>query len=164
MTQDYADKALLKNPGDIAAFVELHIEQGPALEAEKKDIGIVEAIMAPSLVRVKFTGKGGHGGGMPMSYRCSSAGTKFFSEGCLDKLAGDVSDFEEQCNNLVREAYLQKCICCNHRNDPSLAASELNLVIEEAALATGSLSLTTLHNVLSTSSLRSTKNGVISCG
>lgn len=69
--QEYAEKALLKNPGDIAAFVELHIEQGPALEAEGKDIGIVEAIMAPSLVRIKFTGKGGHGGGMPMSYRCS---------------------------------------------------------------------------------------------
>lgn len=68
--QEYAEKALLKKPGDIAAFVELHIEQGPALEAEGKDIGIVEAIMAPSLVRVKFTGKGGHGGGMPMSYRC----------------------------------------------------------------------------------------------
>ncbi len=69
LAQEYADKALLKNPGDIAAFVELHIEQGPALEAEGKDIGIVEAIMAPSLVRIKFTGKGGHGGGMPMSYR-----------------------------------------------------------------------------------------------
>ncbi len=68
--QEYADKALLTNMGDIAAFVELHIEQGPSLEAERLQIGIIEAIMAPSLVRVQFSGRGGHGGGMPMSYRC----------------------------------------------------------------------------------------------
>ena len=67
--QEYAEKALLKDTQDIAAFVELHIEQGPSLEAEGLQIGVIEAIMAPSLVRVQFTGRGGHGGGMPMSYR-----------------------------------------------------------------------------------------------
>ncbi len=61
-TQEYAEKALLKDPKSITAFVELHIEQGPHLEAGKKDIGIVEAIMAPSLLRIEFTGRGGHGG------------------------------------------------------------------------------------------------------
>ena len=66
VVQEYADKALLKEPENIAAFVELHIEQGPHLEAEKKDIGIVEAIMAPALLRVEFTGRGGHGGEAPM--------------------------------------------------------------------------------------------------
>ena len=60
--QEYADKALMKDTESIAAFLELHIEQGPHLEAEKKDIGIVEAIMAPALLRVEFTGRGGHGG------------------------------------------------------------------------------------------------------
>ena len=52
----------MKDTESIAAFLELHIEQGPHLEAEKKDIGIVEAIMAPALLRVEFTGRGGHGG------------------------------------------------------------------------------------------------------
>ena len=60
--QEYADKALMKDTKSIAAFLELHIEQGPHLEAEKKDIGVVEAIMAPALLRVEFTGRGGHGG------------------------------------------------------------------------------------------------------
>ena len=70
--QEYAEKALLKDPENIAAFVELHIEQGPHLEAEKKDIGIVEAIMAPALLRVEFTGRGGHGGELlaPCASRC----------------------------------------------------------------------------------------------
>lgn len=53
----------------IEAFVELHIEQGPHLEAEGVDIGIVMAIAAPSMIRITFTGAGGHGGGMPMSRR-----------------------------------------------------------------------------------------------
>ena len=34
-------------------------------------IGVVEAIAAPSMIRVEFTGKGGHGGGMPMKQRCA---------------------------------------------------------------------------------------------
>ena len=56
----------------ISAFVELHIEQGPYLEAEGLDIGIVEAITAPAMIRIELTGKGGHGGGMPMSQRSGS--------------------------------------------------------------------------------------------
>ena len=32
-------------------------------------IGVVEAIAAPSMIRIEFTGKGGHGGGMPMKQR-----------------------------------------------------------------------------------------------
>ncbi len=68
--QEYADKALIKDPESIAAFVELHIEQGVHLEAEKKDIGIVEAIMAPALLRVEFTGRGGHGGEGPGPFAC----------------------------------------------------------------------------------------------
>ena len=72
--QEYADRALLRDVAAIDAFVELHIEQGPALEAEGLQVGVVEAIMAPSLVRVEFTGRGGHGGGMPMAYRWSLPG------------------------------------------------------------------------------------------
>ena len=68
--QEFADKALMKDTDSISAFLELHIEQGPHLEAEKKDIGIVEAIMAPALLRVEFTGRGGHGGDLqPLQQR-----------------------------------------------------------------------------------------------
>jgi len=52
-----------------AAFVELHIEQGPILEAEKVDIGIVEKIAAPSTLRLKLTGVGGHAGATLMPGR-----------------------------------------------------------------------------------------------
>ncbi|HLX71511.1 MAG TPA: M20 family metallo-hydrolase [Verrucomicrobiae bacterium] len=52
-----------------AAFVELHIEQGPILERENTAIGIVEKIAAPSTLRMQLTGVGGHAGAMLMPER-----------------------------------------------------------------------------------------------
>lgn len=52
-----------------AAFVELHIEQGPILEAENIAIGVVEKIAAPSTLRVQLTGVGGHAGATLMPGR-----------------------------------------------------------------------------------------------
>ena len=56
-------------PGYYAAFVELHIEQGPILEAEGRDIGVVTAIAAPAALRVTLEGEGGHAGGVLMPGR-----------------------------------------------------------------------------------------------
>ena len=52
-----------------AAFVELHIEQGPLLERAGIDIGIVEAIAAPSSQRIVVEGEGGHAGAVLMKDR-----------------------------------------------------------------------------------------------
>jgi N-carbamoyl-L-amino-acid hydrolase len=52
-----------------AAFVELHIEQGAILEKENLSIGIVEKIAAPSSLRLRLTGVGGHAGAMLMPER-----------------------------------------------------------------------------------------------
>lgn len=56
-------------PGTYAAFVELHIEQGPHLERSGVPIGIVEAIAAPAGLRVWLEGPGGHAGTVPMHQR-----------------------------------------------------------------------------------------------
>jgi ureidoglycolate amidohydrolase len=55
--------------GHYRAFVELHIEQGPLLEREKIDIGVVEKIAAPSAFRFRLEGAGGHAGGVIMPDR-----------------------------------------------------------------------------------------------
>ncbi len=52
-----------------SAFVELHIEQGPILEREKVQIGIVQKIAAPSTMRLDLVGTGGHAGGVLMPDR-----------------------------------------------------------------------------------------------
>ncbi len=52
-----------------SAFVELHIEQGPILEARKIEIGVVTAIAAPASLRVWIEGEGGHAGAVLMHDR-----------------------------------------------------------------------------------------------
>ena len=64
---ELADAALA--PGDYAAFVELHVEQGPVLEREGLDIGVVSAIAAPASFEVTFAGDGGHAGTVLMPDR-----------------------------------------------------------------------------------------------
>jgi ureidoglycolate amidohydrolase len=55
--------------GHYAAFVELHIEQGPLLEREQVPIGAVTAIAAPASMRVHLEGEGGHAGAVLMPDR-----------------------------------------------------------------------------------------------
>ncbi|HUK17823.1 MAG TPA: M20 family metallo-hydrolase [Bryobacteraceae bacterium] len=55
--------------GYYAAFVELHIEQGPLLERAAIPLGIVTAIAAPASLRMWLEGDGGHAGGVLMPER-----------------------------------------------------------------------------------------------
>ncbi len=57
------------NDGSYAAFVELHIEQGPLLENDRVAIGVVTNIAAPAALRVTYTGTGGHAGAVLMADR-----------------------------------------------------------------------------------------------
>ncbi|GAA5483888.1 M20 family metallo-hydrolase [Haloferula sargassicola] len=55
--------------GTYSHFLELHIEQGPHLDASGTDIGLVEKIAAPAAFRLTFTGTGGHAGAVLMPGR-----------------------------------------------------------------------------------------------
>ncbi|HEY7118366.1 MAG TPA: M20 family metallo-hydrolase [Tepidisphaeraceae bacterium] len=71
-TQAGLDEALSTVPlptGHYDAFVELHIEQGPILEREGIDIGVVTAIAAPATIRISLRGAGGHAGATLMPGR-----------------------------------------------------------------------------------------------
>jgi hydantoinase/carbamoylase family amidase len=54
---------------DLKAFIEVHIEQGPVLEAHQTQIGIVYAIAAPTRFQVHIQGKASHSGATPMNLR-----------------------------------------------------------------------------------------------
>ena len=58
-----------RKKGDIAAFLELHIEQGGTLEKENLDIGIVEGIVGLKWWDVTFKGFANHAGTTPMNAR-----------------------------------------------------------------------------------------------
>jgi allantoate deiminase len=56
-------------PDAVAAYVELHIEQGPVLEAAGRPLGIVTGIVGQYRMRVEVTGQARHAGTVPMKIR-----------------------------------------------------------------------------------------------
>lgn len=60
---------MAREKGDLAAFIELHIEQGANLYNEKIDIGVVEGIVAIEWWEFTFKGKANHAGTTPMNLR-----------------------------------------------------------------------------------------------
>lgn len=66
----HGDLAGAKLPRDYySAWVELHIEQGPLLDREGIQLGIVTGIAAPASYRYAVDGFGGHAGALLMPYR-----------------------------------------------------------------------------------------------
>jgi N-carbamoyl-L-amino-acid hydrolase len=59
----------VRRRGDLKAFVEVHIEQGPALEEAGIPIGVVEAIAAPIRLKITVEGSAAHSGTTPMGKR-----------------------------------------------------------------------------------------------
>ncbi len=68
-----------KDPADIpaaaykrdqaAAYVEVHIEQGPVLEYRNQALGVVTSIAGQTYLNVEFLGEAGHAGTVPMLLR-----------------------------------------------------------------------------------------------
>jgi len=63
------DPAVIGSRDDIKAFLELHIEQGPILENEKIDIGVVTAISGITRIEILVEGRADHAGTTPMGSR-----------------------------------------------------------------------------------------------
>jgi N-carbamoyl-L-amino-acid hydrolase len=60
---------VIEKRSDIAAFLELHIEQGPVLENEQLDIGVVTAIAGIARIEIVVEGRADHAGTTPMASR-----------------------------------------------------------------------------------------------
>jgi hydantoinase/carbamoylase family amidase len=58
-----------RDPADLIGYFEVHIEQGPVLEAAGVPLGVVGAIAGQSRARIAFTGEAGHAGTVPMALR-----------------------------------------------------------------------------------------------
>jgi allantoate deiminase len=60
---------LARNPTKTLGYVELHIEQGPVLEAKDLPVGIVTAISGATRAEIRVEGFAGHAGTVPMELR-----------------------------------------------------------------------------------------------
>ena len=59
----------IRNELNLGTFIELHIEQGPMLEAHKKQVGIVTAVQGLKWMNVEILGTNGHAGTVPLDMR-----------------------------------------------------------------------------------------------
>jgi beta-ureidopropionase / N-carbamoyl-L-amino-acid hydrolase len=74
------------------AYVEAHIEQGPRLEAEGKDIGVVSGIQGCRWFVVELAGETAHAGTAPLSLRRDAVQDMFRAAEALNALMHDPSD------------------------------------------------------------------------
>jgi allantoate deiminase len=65
--QDIAAAAYRQH--DAAAYIEVHIEQGPVLESKGEPLGVVTGIVGQSRLRMMVIGQAGHAGTVPMTHR-----------------------------------------------------------------------------------------------
>lgn len=80
---------------DLLGYCELHIEQGPVLEAAGLPVGVVTAIQGGSRSQITFTGEAGHAGTVPGHLRrdalCAAAEFVLAVEAAMAETAGLVT-------------------------------------------------------------------------
>ncbi len=74
------------------AFLELHIEQGPVLEAQGITVGAVESLQGISWTEVTITGQANHAGTTPMSMRKDAGACAGKLVAFVHQLAIDIGD------------------------------------------------------------------------
>lgn len=91
ISQVGGDPENLTARSDIRAFLELHIEQGPVLEAEGLDIGVVTAIAGITRIEIVLDGRADHAGTTPMGSRLDAliAASRLALD--IDRLATDIA-------------------------------------------------------------------------
>lgn len=58
-----------RRPGEVAAYLELHIEQGPVLDRRHMPLGVVSGIVGIRRAQIQLTGRPDHAGTTPMPLR-----------------------------------------------------------------------------------------------
>lgn len=90
---DRLDEAV-RQPGSVAAYMELHIEQGPVLETQGIGVGVVTGIVGITRYAVTVEGRADHAGNTPMGMR----------QDALSAAALLILKVEEEANALDRSS------------------------------------------------------------
>jgi allantoate deiminase len=105
---------------DVAAFLELHIEQGPVLDAEGISLGVVEAISGLNRTRVRVQGKADHAGTTPLSLRADALVAASAMVLAVRQLA---EEFGEPARATVGALNVRP-------NQPNIVAGEVELIVD----------------------------------
>jgi beta-ureidopropionase / N-carbamoyl-L-amino-acid hydrolase len=88
---------------DIKAFLELHIEQGPVLQNEQRDVGVVTAIAGITRIEVVVEGRADHAGTTPMGARKDALTTAAWIALGVEELARALASGDEHFAATVGE-------------------------------------------------------------
>jgi allantoate deiminase len=83
---------IARNPARYRGYLEVHIEQGPLLEAKNLPVGIVSAINGITRARATVTGEAGHAGTVPMSMRRDALAAVAEMIGIVERVGAKRSD------------------------------------------------------------------------
>jgi allantoate deiminase len=86
---------------NLVGYLELHIEQGPVLEANNEVLGVVSAIVGLSRGCMTITGKAGHAGTTPMDLRRDALTAAAEIVLALEKLGQETDDLVATVGNLT---------------------------------------------------------------
>jgi N-carbamoyl-L-amino-acid hydrolase len=112
---------------DIAAYLELHIEQGPVLEAEGIDLGVVETIAGITRLELTITGRADHAGTTPLHLRRDALLAAAATISALRNLACEISDCGEgYFVATVAEMYVEP-------NAANVIAGSVRLIVDARA-------------------------------
>ncbi|MFI6685144.1 Zn-dependent hydrolase [Streptomyces sp. NPDC050485] len=104
----------------VAAYLELHIEQGPVLERAGTRIGVVDAITGRTVLTVDVTGASGHAGTTPMDHRRDAMAAAARMVSAVERVAKD--------DALCRVATVGRLEA--HPNSPNTIAGSARLTVD----------------------------------
>jgi allantoate deiminase len=84
--------ALTRDPARYRGYLEVHIEQGPLLEARDLPVGVVSAINGITRARASVTGEAGHAGTVPMTMRRDALAAVAEMIGIVERAASTRTD------------------------------------------------------------------------
>ncbi len=84
--------ALARDPAAYRAYLEVHIEQGPLLEAENLPVGVVSAINGITRARAHVIGEAGHAGTVPMGLRRDALAAVAEMVGVVERIGATRTD------------------------------------------------------------------------
>jgi allantoate deiminase len=128
---------------DVLGFVEVHIEQGPVLEAEGLSVAAVSAIAGQTRFNLQFNGQANHAGATPMRLRrdALTAAAEWITavEALAQRTAGLMAtvgkvSVEPNGSNVV-PGVVQLSLDVRHANDAVRASAVEELLAEANAIA-----------------------------
>ena len=132
-------------PGAIRphAFVELHVEQGPVLDAEGISIGVVEGVQGISWQEFTFAGEANHAGATPMAMRHDAGFAAAATATALRALTQRIPGLLATCGRITLEPNLINVIPeratvtvdLRHPDESALREAEAELARAVAAAA-----------------------------